>query len=315
MLETFLNVLGQMMIVLILLLVGYIFNRKKLTPTATETVLPKLVTQLFLPALTLNTFLTRCTVENLQLYDPFVLYGGIVAVAMVALSYPISRLMSPKDSYQAGVVRYCVSFPNTGAVAVPLVIAMFGTLGNFQLSLFLLVNSILTYSWGIAQLVPPEGQRKTFWQKIRGLLNPVFICMIIGGVLGVTGVAAKLPTFLYDGLDRVGTCYTVSALFLTGYIIADYKPKEIFGDKRVYIMTALRLIILPAIVLAVMKLLHVSDLLMKIACLYVVCPCGMNTVVYPAAYRRDSRFGASLVLTSSALSVITVPLIYALMTA
>ena len=37
---------------------------------------------------------------------------------------------------------------------------------------------------------------------------------------------------------------------------------------------------------------------------------GMNTVVFPEAYGGDHEPGASMALISSALSVITVPLMY-----
>lgn len=42
------------------------------------------------------------------------------------------------------------------------------------------------------------------------------------------------------------------------------------------------------------------------------CPCGMNTVVYPAAYGEDCRPGASMVLVSSLLAFVTVPIMYSL---
>lgn len=314
MLDTFWNVFGQMMVVLMLLLIGYVFNRKKWMPKEAEIVLSKLVTLLFLPSLTFNTFLTRCTVENLRQYSSLVLYGSVLVLAMILLSYPVAKLIAGGDSYKAGVLRYCISFPNTGAVGTPLVIALFGTMGLFQFNLFNLGVGIACYSWGIAQLLPSHG-KKTFWQSMRSILNPNFLAMVFGGILGITGVAAKLPEVVFSGLDRVGTCYTIVSLILTGFIIADYRPQEILGDKKVYLVTALRLIVLPGLVLAGMKFMHASVLLLTMTCLHIACPCGMNVVVFPAAYRMDSRFGASLVLITSALSVITVPIIYTLVTA
>ena len=314
MMQTFWNVFGQMMIVLILLLIGYIFNRKKWMPKEAEIVLSKLVTMLFLPSLTFNTFLTRCTMDNLRQYSSLILYGGMLILALLLLSYPIAALMEKRDGYKTAILRYCLVVPNTGAVGTPLVIALFGTMGLFQFNLFNLGLSIVCYSWGLAQLLPTEG-KKTFWQSMRGILNPNFLAMFFGGILGITGVAAKLPAVFFSGLERVGTCYSIVSLILTGFVIADYRPKEILGDRIVYLMTALRLVVIPCLVLVCMKLLHAPELLLTLACLQLVCPCGMNTVVFPAAYRKDSRFGASLVLISSLLSVITVPIIYALVTA
>ena len=312
MLQTFLTVFGQMIIVLAFLAIGYLFNLKKWIPKEAEMVLSKLVTMLFLPCLTFNTFLSRCNLQSLIENSSLVLYGAISVAVFIAISYPISKLLSGGDSYLAGVLRYCIAIPNTGGVAIPLTLSMYGSMGLFRLSLFTLPFNIATYSWGLTQLLPSEG-KKTFWQSFRSILNPNFLAMLAGAVLGLTGVAAHLPQPVFDGLERLGGCYTVISLILAGYVIADYQPKDIFGDRRVYWMTALRLVILPLLTLGVLKLLHVNESVMLFACLVVTCPCGMNTVVFPAAYRKDSRFGASLVLISSALAVVTVPLIFALM--
>ena len=43
-------------------------------------------------------------------------------------------------------------------------------------------------------------------------------------------------------------------------------------------------------------------------------PLGLNTVVFPAAYGEDSSTGASMAMISHTLCVLTIPLLYALMT-
>lgn len=39
-------------------------------------------------------------------------------------------------------------------------------------------------------------------------------------------------------------------------------------------------------------------------------PMGLNTIVFPAAYGGDTKTGAAMTMISSALSVITIPLMY-----
>jgi predicted permease len=50
-----------------------------------------------------------------------------------------------------------------------------------------------------------------------------------------------------------------------------------------------------------------------LTCLAFACPCGMNTVVFPAAYGQDTRPGAGLTMVTSTLAVITIPILMALM--
>jgi len=44
-------------------------------------------------------------------------------------------------------------------------------------------------------------------------------------------------------------------------------------------------------------------------------PLGLNTVVFPAAHGGDTSTGASMAMISHTLSVLTIPLLYALVTA
>ena len=43
-------------------------------------------------------------------------------------------------------------------------------------------------------------------------------------------------------------------------------------------------------------------------------PLGMNTVVFPEAYGGDPEPGASMAIISTTISIVTVPLMYALVT-
>ena len=47
----------------------------------------------------------------------------------------------------------------------------------------------------------------------------------------------------------------------------------------------------------------------------VVASAGMNTVVIPAAYGRDTKPGAAMTMVSHLCAVISIPLMYALLTA
>ncbi len=60
-------------------------------------------------------------------------------------------------------------------------------------------------------------------------------------------------------------------------------------------------------------LFNCSSLVATIAILAFASPCGMNVVLFPAAYRKDCTIGVSLVLLSILGAIITVPVLYALL--
>ena len=75
-------------------------------------------------------------------------------------------------------------------------------------------------------------------------------------------------------------------------------------------MAALRLLIIPLAMTTLLRF-FVKD---SSVLLYVLCflgmPLGLNTIVIPAAYGVDTKAGASCALISSALAVVTIPLLF-----
>ena len=94
-------------------------------------------------------------------------------------------------------------------------------------------------------------------------------------------------------------------------------------DKKVYVASLLRLIILPTVIIAALfgfkELLNlifdlsISNTVLFLCFFAVGAPLGLNTVVFPEAYGGNPKTGASMAMISHTLSVITIPLMYAIM--
>lgn len=313
MLESFLTTLEQMARILMLLAIGYGFNKLRLIPKTAEPVLSKFVTMLFLPCLTLYSYATECNFQNLVTYSRWTLVGCAAVALSIAISLMLSGSFAGGNAYLKGVYRYALTFPNTGAVATPLVLAFFGTAGLFRYQMFTFPFSIATYTWGIMQLQPSEG-RHDFRFYLRRIFNANFVALLCGIVLGLTHCSDWMPSVVLDTVQDLSNCYVLVALLLTGFSIADYPMHDVVGNGKYYVFTLLRLLVLPCLYLGLTRLFRLDAMLSVMIVLSMSCPCGMNTVVYPAAYGEDCKPGASMVLISSILSVVTVPVMYALAT-
>jgi len=308
---TFGMVFSQMAGLFALLLIGYWTNRSKKFPKEAENVLAQLSTKLFLPALLFSTFLVECTLENLMKYSGWILYGTLFTLICILIAILLARPMARGESYVEKVYRYALVFPNAGGFATPIIMVLWGAEVFFQYQLFMLPLNVFCYSWGVAQLMP-DSQQRNLSERLGNFCNPVFIATFLGMVLGLTGIKEYLPEFLHNTLQGLSNCYTPVTLILTGFIIGDYHVKEILVNKISYVFATLRLLVIPGMFLLALRLLHAPDMLCVITCLVYACPCGMNTVVYPAAYNEDTCPGASLVLITSVLSVFSIPLLYTL---
>ena len=94
--------------------------------------------------------------------------------------------------------------------------------------------------------------------------------------------------------------------------------------KKVYVATALRLVILPAVIVGAIwgiKTLanlyfgaSIDNTVLFLCFFSLATPLGLNTVIFPEAYGGDPEPGAAMALISHTLCVLTIPLLYALMT-
>lgn len=76
-----------------------------------------------------------------------------------------------------------------------------------------------------------------------------------------------------------------------------------------YLASALRLLILPAASLMMMKLLHAPRELLVVGAYFFAMPTGMNTILFPTMVNRDCRLGAGMALVSNISLIVTFPII------
>lgn len=314
MLTAFLTTLEQMVRLLLLLVIGFSLNKLHLVPKSTAQVISKLVALLFLPCLTMYTYMVNCDFSSLITYSQWTLVGALCTAVSIGIAVLLSGWFSGGDSYLKGVYRYALAIPNTGGIATPLILAFFGTAGLFKNQMLLFILGLVCYSWGIMQLLPSGGQHG-LKQVLRRIFSANFIAMLIGIALGLVGVKHWMPPIVLGTVKELGNCYVIMALLATGYSIADFPLRDVVGSRKIYLYAALRLLIIPCLFLGLMVLIKAPALLALFVVLSFGCPCGMNAVIYPSAYGQDCKAGSSMVLITSLLAIVTIPLLYALVIA
>ena len=306
MLSAFLSTLEQMVRLFLVISFGYILNKSKAVSKSAETALSRLVTLLFAPALTFYSFIVECQLSSLIAFSYLILIGFAFRLGSIMLSYPVAKLFSPKDTYKQGVYRYALSFPNSGAFGTPLILAMFGTAGLYQFSLFQLCATLLTYTWGQSQMQPPH-KRGSIWMGLFKCINPNTVAMFLGMTLGILGGKSWMPNIVITTFKDLGTCYVIGGLLVIGFTIADYPLKEIFSNCKVYIYGLLRLFAIPCLFLAILLVCGAPELLCLMTILAYAAPCGMGAVIFPAYYNIECEDGAQMVLITSLASLFTIP--------
>lgn len=311
MLTAFLTTLGEMTRILMFMVLGFGLNRLHILPKGSGAGISRLITMVMIPALLIYNNMTEFQLANIGQYSRLVLLGVFLWTTMTLVSLPIAKKLAGGNPLDRGVYLYGLSFPNTGAIGMPLSLALLGTTGLFQFNLFLVIFSIMTYAWGVGLFLDTERKNpiKRFFVH---LLNPVFVSMCIGMTLGALNAKNWMPSLVLNFVGDLGGMYVPLSLLLAGYTIADYPLTEMFHLPKSYLFTGLRLIVYPLVAVLLVKLIGGDLLMATMAVIAFSGPSGMNVVVFPASYGQDCETGASIVMISSLGSIVTVPLLYAL---
>lgn len=304
--QVFTATLNQMLVLFIFMALGFFLNKKRLLPLDDSVVLSKLETYAFVPCLVFSVFYKYCTVENFKQKWTYMLYGAAIMAVSLPIGIALAKLFA-KDGYLKKIYTYSFAVANFSFMGNAVVLGIFGEKVLFDYMIFTLPLNLYVYSIGTASLIPTENGKKI---SAKTFINPIFIALILGAVCGLLSV--PLPKFITSAISSAGACMSPLAMLLTGFVIGEYSLKALASDKKVYLASVIRLIILPSLFMAALLLLKTDKDIIRVALCATAMPLGLNTVVFPAAYGGDTTPGAGMVLISHLISIITIPVMFSI---
>jgi len=307
----FSTTLNQMAFLFLLILFGFFLTKRELLPKTAAGNLSKLENYLFIPALVLKTFLENFTIEKIEAAGSIFLTSFVMILIIMPIAILAARLCS-KDKYIRNIYTYGLAFSNFGFMGNAVVSALFPDI-FFEYLIFTLPLWIMIYLWGVPVLLLSEaGQKQSLKDRLRSFLNPMFISMLTGMVIGLTGIS--LPDWIISATSSCAGCMSPIAMLLTGITVASADLKKIFTNIGIYAVSLIRLILFPLVMMTILYFVKTNDTLAICAVCSVAMPLGLNTIVIPSAYRKDTTVAAGMAVISHLLSCITIPVIFAVMT-
>ncbi len=303
----FLSTLNQTAFLFTLIIVGFVLAKLRVIPENSAAVLAKLENTVFIPALILGNFIENFTVERISGAKTLLLVSVILTVLMAVVAVIISKCMT-RDRYIQKIYTYGLAFSNFGFMGNAVVSALFPEI-FFEYLLFVLPLWVLIYLWGVPVLLIPEsGEKQSLLQKCKAFVNPMFVSMFIGMLLGLIGL--KLPSFFTSVISTAGDCMSPVAMLLTGITVSSISLKRTFSDLRTYIVSLIRLVVIPLAFIGAARFLPLSETVFTCALCSLAMPLGLNTIVVPSAYGKDTTVAAGMAVISHLLSCITIPLLF-----
>ncbi len=320
--DILLPTLYQMIFLFAFIALGFLLARRGLLPAVSASILSRLENMLFIPALVLGTFIRNFTVDTLSSAWKILLFSLLLAlVAVIPLSI-LSAKLCTKDSYTRKIYIYGLCFANFSFMGNAIVEALFPEIFT-EYILFTLPLWALIYVWGVPSLLlGSEREEATpLRDRLKSFVNPMFLCMIIGMILGITGVGtmdlSALPVL--DGvrgsilkiIDVAGSCMSPIAMLLSGITLGSIDLSKTLKRKSIYAVSALRLLVFPLLAIGILWFFPQLPVALQICTVCsIAMPLGLNTIVIPSMYGRDTSTAAGMALVSHVLSIVTIPFIF-----
>ena len=301
-----LPLIQKLLLFIVLMLVGYIGSRRgMLGPDFARSA----------SKLTLNVFMSA-TILYSVVNNPPVMDGGelawslLVAFLVLALGYVVSALitrMLPLSKERAPIFELLVSVMNPMFIGVPVAELLLGSQGVFYIALQNAFFNLLLFTYGVWRL--KAGDRG----KLR--LSDIVTVPLIVTVLGVVIFALRLPCplFLKDMLGAVSPATMPMSMVVIGASLGKVRLIDAFTEKSLYLVSALRLLLMPLLTWLVFLVLPADPILRGAMLIVSACPSGIIVSILCIQHGKDYEYSSKGILLDTALSMLTIPLMAAVL--
>lgn len=300
--EISLLLMQQIAELFLMILMGYVIVKAGLLKGEDSKVISKIVLYLIIPCVIINAFQVDYTSEKVQGLLLAFEASVLLQVVLLVIVWTAGRLMGLNEVEKASIY-----YSNAGNLIMPLVTFVLGKEWVLYGCVFMSVQTVFIWSHGKYVL---SRESKIDWKKM--LLNINMISVFIGVFLFFTKI--RLPGLINQTLGSVGSMIGPASMMVTGMLIAEMSLKNIFTNGRVYFVTFLRLIAVPAVALLLLKISGLVNgspdgkELLLIVFLAVITPSASTVTQMCQVYGNDSKYASAVNVMTTLVSIITMPL-------
>lgn len=195
-----------------------------------------------------------------------------------------------------------VTFPNIAFVGFPLAVELLGSEGSLYNTIANIFYILFFFTIGVSLI---SGQNMMNIQKL--LKVPATTACILSIIIYFSPF--RFPTFVQDTFSSVGNMMAPIAMILVGSALAEIPVISILQDRCSYLVSALRLIIIPFLLLFILKNIPgISPTAALHTCLMFSVPTGTMCQIYAHEYDCDPDFAARTLVQGTLLMIVTIPL-------
>lgn len=302
MLNNFLTVGQQVLILFVLVLIGYVLGKKSVITERGGKICSDLALLVATPCVIIRSFQREYSTQ--LLYE--LLIALLVAFALHIVAIAIAHILYRKDTSSTRVYRSSTVLSNAGFMGLPLQQAVLGDQGVIYGATYVVAMSVTMWSYGL--LIMDKSSGKVPIRKM--LFSPGTIGLAVGLLLFVCRIS--LPELVLTPIQHLANLNTPLPMLFTGYYLSKVNMKQALNNRGNYGALVVRLIVVPVVSIALMYLSGIRDALLVSMSVAVTAPTAVGVAMFADRYRQDAETAVNLVALSTLFSVITMPLILAL---
>ena len=295
----FLQMLNLQFTLFLLILVGIILKKKGIITQEGKKTLSNLTVNVILPCNIIHSFM-----GDINASEQFVkkCFGAfLISLVIQMFSITVGKYFFYKTPEEKRTIfTYGLIVSNSSFIGLPIVDAIYGALGVLYTSFFQIPVRITMWTAGLSLFT--RADRKEAYRKL--VKHPCIVAVAVGVVFMFLPV--KFPAFVEDTIGGLSKCTVPISMIVIGCMLAESSIKQLF-DRSVLYYCLIRLIVYPALVFGVLRLLRVDGLLCGVMVLLSAMPMANTTAILADKYDRGAEAASQSIFVSTLFSMFTLP--------
>ncbi len=291
--------------IFLMVLAGYAIRRAGWLSAEADASLLRMVVNLLYPCLILERLLGNEAISR----PGNLLLAPAVGFGTVAIGYAVCYWAAPLFGVTEPVRRRTFAFTaglfNYGYIALPLVEELYGK--SATAVLFIHNVGVEAALWTLGVMLLTKTSPRRGWQKI---VNVPLVAIACAVALNFAGAHDWLPKWILEAVKSLGASAIPLGLILSGAIFADQMQENAPPGKGAVSLgsCALRLGVLPVLMLALARWLPCPDELRHVILVQAAMPSAVVPVILARHYGGDASVALRIVLATSLVGLLTIPL-------
>ena len=299
--ELSLIILKQTIMLFIILLVGAFAYKTKIVSKEGNKQLSDIMMKIVMPAMVFNAYQTA---EYSSKLLSGLGQGFILSLVFFIITIPVSMIVYRKsDKYEYQIERFSTIYTNCAFMGFPLIDGIFGAEGILYTTSFVTLFNIFVWTHGIMTM----KNEMSFKSFLNALKSPALIAVIVGITCYLLRIT--IPQVPLNAIGFVASMNTPLAMIIAGATIAQANILKILKNARIYLVTVIRLLIIPLIMVFAMKLFNASDTVYVSIVIAASCPTAAIGTLFAIKYDKNAIYASEIFAVTTLLSAISLPVI------